>query len=178
MHILYKSVLTQLSSNVPELVWIDEETGQLEFEEENYPVTFPACLIDIQQIDWETRGKQNQEGDAIIVFRIAFDIYEDTHKDSPDMDIALNRLKLLNKIHSFLQGFGGNILPDPNNAGKYLDINFKRLDRRRTITEKRHDGLRVYSVEYKTNFLDTYAQPVFTTKQATPVITGTFEQSI
>jgi len=165
MDILYLSLLTRLKNEVPELLWIDEEKGQLEFPKEEYPVQFPCCLIDIQNIKWETQGKRQQEGDCLIRFRIGFDIYEDTHKDAPDIQTGLERLKLLNKIHSTLHCFGGFSLPDTVNVGQFIDKHFKRLVRLNTASEKRQNGLKVYSMDYMTNILDVYAQPLMIPKQ-------------
>ncbi len=162
MDILYKSILTQITNKVPEILWIDEECGQLEFPEKEYPVQFPCILIDIQSIDWTTLGMGTQTGNTLIRLRVCFDIYEDTHKDAPDMDTALTRLKLLNKIHKNIHTFGGMILPVPNHTGQFYDNHFKKLVRKKTTAEKRQDGLRVYTIDYETNLKDTNAYPDYT----------------
>lgn len=180
MDILYLSILTRLKNEVPELNWIDEECGQLELPEESYPVQFPCCLIDIQSIVWTTELKKHQEGICTVRFRIGFDIYEDTNKDAPDIQTGLDRLKLLNKIHSVLHGFGGYSLIDPNNNALYLDKHFKRLVRTNTVSEQRQDALRVYAMDYMTSIQDVYAEPpmILTPVTPTPVITGTFANQI
>jgi hypothetical protein len=170
MDILYKSLLTRLKDNIPELIWIDEETGQLETPEESYPVQFPCALINIREIDWDSLGKNTQTGDVIIEFRIGFYILEDTHKDAPDMDTALTRLKLLNKIHKYLHCFGGFILPVPGHANTFYDSHFKKLIRIRTTSEKRQDGLRVYNMEYKSNMKDINAVLELVPSDHTPTI--------
>lgn len=180
MDILYLSLLRRLEAEVSELKWIDEESGQLELPEESYPVQFPCILIDIQNIKWETQGKRQQYGDCLLRFRIAFDIYEDTHKNAPDLQTALNRLKLVNKIHTALEHFGGFILADPDNVGQYFDKHFKRLVRVNTATEQRQDALKVYAMDYMTSIFDVYAQPVMVPTAVTPTIevTGTFADQV
>src|SRR5574343_327350 len=114
MDILFESLEEHLKANIPELNWIDWDWGQLETLEEEYPIQFPCALIDIQNISWVNTSNNLMVGDVTINIRIAFDVYEDTHVavgiTAPDRAYALTRLKLLNKIHKYLQGYGGNIL--------------------------------------------------------------------
>jgi hypothetical protein len=165
MDILYESLLTRLTNEVPELDWIDEDAGQLENPGESYPVQFPCVLINLQSIKWDSGLKGQQTGNAVISIRVAFKIEEDTHKGAPDIRIPLNRLKLVNKVHTALHGFGGFILPDTANVGQFTDSHFKRLVRSSTVAEKREDGLKVYQMDYLTNIKDVYATPALATHQ-------------
>ena len=153
MDILYQSIVTRLQNEVPELLWIDMECGQLEFPEENYPVQFPALLIDISETQWSSVGNGVQVGDVTVQIRVAFDIYEDTHADAPDIETALQRLQLMNKIHSKLHNFEGKILPDGS------DTHFNKMERIRTSSERRDDGLKVFTMLYTLNMRDQHAMP-------------------
>jgi len=170
MDVLYKSILKRIEAEIPEVVCIAEDCGQLEFPEKEYPVTFPCVLIDIQSIDWTTLGMGTQTGNTLVRLRLAFDIYEDTHKDAPDMDTALTRLKLLNKLHKNIHTFEGMILPVPGHAGQFYDSHFKKLVRTKTVAEKRQDGLRVYAIDYMTNMKDVNAYPDYGSTTVTDVI--------
>ena len=142
MDILYQNLLARLDTNVPDLRWIDLDQGQLETMEKSYPVQFPCCLIDFTNIAWQNVGRQLQAGDVTIMFRIAFDIYDDSNNLTPEAsrNAGLLKLRLLNTIHHWLQGFGG--------------AHYNRLNRIATTSEKRADGLKVYDLIYLTNMRD------------------------
>lgn len=142
MDVLYQKIMERLDANVPELRWIDLDQGQLETPEDSYPVQFPCCLIDFTNIIWQNVGRQLQAGDVTISLRVGFDIYEDTNNLSPEVsrNNGLLKLRLLNKIHHYIQGFGGE--------------HFNRLNRIGTFQEKREDGLKVYNLVYITNMRD------------------------
>lgn len=145
---LYKALVQQLKNNVPELLWIDLEQGQLETPEDQYPVQFPCCLISFPNVPaWQSLGNGLQIGDALITFRIAFDIYEDTHKEAPDMEDALLKLQLINKIHKYLHHFEGE--------------HFNKLERTGSSQEQRPDSLLVFNMQYNTNIRDAHAVPVY-----------------
>jgi hypothetical protein len=174
MDILFESISDRLKTNIPELNWIDWEWGQLETPEEEYPIQFPCAFIDIQNIDWSNAMNNLLTGNVAITIRVAFDVYEDTHVaggiTTPDRSYALLRLKLINKIHSWLQGFGGFILPDGN--GSFRDNHFNRLNAVRYGSEKRDDGLKVFTLQFACNMRNNYAMPVTTPITATPNITA------
>jgi len=176
MDILFESISERLKANVPELNWIDWDWGQLEVLEQEYPIQFPCALIDIQSIDWSNAGNNLLTGNTNINIRVAFDIYEDTHVavgvTAPQREYAFERMKLLNKITSWLQGFGGNILS--NGSGGYRDNHFNRLNAGRYGSEKREDGLKVITMQFACNLRNNYAMPITTQVTANPVITGTY----
>lgn len=176
MDILFESLEEHLKANIPELNWIDWDWGQLETLEEEYPIQFPCALIDIQNISWVNTSNNLMVGDVTINIRIAFDVYEDTHVavgiTAPDRAYALTRLKLLNKIHKYLQGYGGNILSQP---GGFRDNHFNRLNAVRITAEKREDGLKVFSMQFMCNMRNNYAMAETTPITASPVIAKSFE---
>lgn len=164
MDLLFKSICDRLAAKVPEARWIDWEQGQLELPAENLPVQFPCILIDIQDIPWTNVGDNVQVGDVTIQVRTAFDIYEDLYtvdgEPNPTLDQALERLKLINKIYSCLQGFEGGIIPVPDSDPvTYQDNHFNKLNRTRTFTEKRDDGYKVIAMTFVTNMRDQNAMP-------------------
>jgi len=145
---LFQQIQLHLTTNVPELKWIDLDQGQLEIPEEQYPVQFPACLIEFPNVpSWQSLSHGLQIGDATITFRIAFDIYNDTHKDAPDIDAALSKLQLINKIHKHLHYFEGD--------------HFNKLERIASFQEKRQDALTVIIMQYNTNIRDAHAVPQY-----------------
>jgi len=158
MDILYKNLVDNYKTNIPEVKWIDLEHGQIDAFDKNYPVHFPAIFIDFENIQWKNVGRQVQVGDVNINLRIAFKIWSDTNNLTPDniFNDSMNVLKLLNKIHKYTQAFSGE--------------HFNRLDRISTTTKKRNDGLKVYNIKYKTNMRDAWAKPDNTQTQIEKLI--------
>lgn len=147
MDILYNALVNKLAADVPELRWIDMDTGQYEFFEDNYPVDFPACLIQFPNIDWQDLQRGLQTGDVTVTFRVGFKITEDTHATAPDRAAATDRLKLLNNIHRALHYFNGTAF----NALTRRNTNFLLLGDKPLIL--------VYTLTYITNLRDAYGMP-------------------
>ncbi|MBS1641562.1 MAG: hypothetical protein JSR11_03705 [Bacteroidetes bacterium] len=136
---LFKSIANRLS-NIEELRWIDLEVGQLEIPLESYPVQFPCALIDFPVIDAQQELERNQQLLTTIQIRIGIDLYEDLHmvdgNATPDREAALERLQILTKVHKCLQG--------------YEEDYFTPLVRMNVQTERRDDGIKVFSILYGT----------------------------
>jgi hypothetical protein len=145
MDILYNDLLSHLGAQVPELVWIDYDQGQIDFPTDSYPIDFPAVLIDFENVEWEDVGQNVQGGTVTISFRCAFRLYHDISIHTPEesRNQGLQKLQLLNKIHKALQGFGGE--------------HYNMLSRVRQFTEKREDGLKVIVMQYETYARDAHA---------------------
>ena len=149
MDTVYADLINRLSKAVPDLRWIDLDQGQIDFPADNYPIDFPALLIDFTNTEWEDIGQQIQGGEMMISFRTAFRLYEDMNNHTPEesRNAGLQKLQLLKTIHKALQGFAG--------------ANYNRLSRIRTFTEKREDGLKVITMQYSTYITDNSARESF-----------------
>lgn len=168
MDILFKSISERLSTEVPELRWIDWEQGQIDTNmESSYPVQFPAVLIDFPSISWQSIKQGIQDGEVTLQVRVIFDVYEDFNTESPNRDLALGRLKLINKIHKALHNFSGNIL---QNNGIYEDTHFNSLERTSTSSEQRDDGLKVINMFYITLLRDKSGMKDYATTTINKVI--------
>jgi hypothetical protein len=165
MDVLYRSLVKRLTDTVgaEQTLWIDLEAGQLEAIDENYPVTFPAVFIDLAECQFKTLGRGLQEGYLNIGIRIAFDVYNDFHGTAPDIETACANLKLINQVHAALHGFGGMTLQLEDES--YEDNHFSRLQRTGLTTEKRADGLKIFTMTYTTTIRDAYAMPNYITYQ-------------
>lgn len=61
------ALMKRIREEVPEIATIDEDYGQLEVEEDQYPVVFPAVLINADGTEWKTLNAGQpaiQRGDA------------------------------------------------------------------------------------------------------------------
>ncbi len=163
MDVLFSKLVERYKQFVPEVKWIDWDSGQLDNPEYNYPVHFPCILIDFENIEWKNVSQRVQVGNVLVNIRVAFRLWTDTNNLTPDsiFQESMNALKLLNKIHKYTQAFDGE--------------HFNGLDRIQTVTEKRNDGLKVVNMKYLTNMRDAYAMKDFTETSATPDIQVQFE---
>ncbi len=105
MEELYLNIINLLSEKVSELSLIDEDYGQLETQEDTYPVTFPCVLLNIGKIQWKNLGGLSQQGDASINVKLAIDCYDDTHIGSGQEEKVRERSQLAKKIHKTMHGF-------------------------------------------------------------------------
>lgn len=162
MENLFLSISRQLKAQVSELRWIDMDTGQVEFvdDEGNYTIDYPAVLVDIQQIEFRDIGQRLQSGDVAISLRVCFDVWDEIHtaagSEAPNIQNALDKFAILKKVHKCMQGFGGHIIL-AEETQDYLDKHFNRLNRTRLFTEKRDDALKIFNMIYECNMIDNSA---------------------
>lgn len=101
------ALMKRIREEVPEIATIDEDCGQLEIEEDQYPVVFPAVLINADATEWQTLNAGRpvlQRGDASFTIKLAIDCYDDTHIGSTTEDRILERDALNEKVFNAIQG--------------------------------------------------------------------------
>ena len=104
MEELLLKMLRHIKEEIPELSYVDEDTGQLETNEDTYPVTFPCVLIGNTQINWKDLGVSGlQKGDGSIIVRLAIDCYSDTHIGSTQEEGITERQRFAKRIFNALQ---------------------------------------------------------------------------
>ena len=64
------AVLLRLKE-IPELKYVDENWGQLDFYKPNAPVKYPAAVIDFEKLYWECLGDLTQNATAEITIEVA-----------------------------------------------------------------------------------------------------------
>lgn len=100
-------LLQHIANQFPNLSFVAEDCGQLETQEDQYPVTFPCVLIGNTDIDWEDLregGGGPQRGTATISVRLAIDCYDDVHVGSTQEASIAERQQLASDLHRALQG--------------------------------------------------------------------------
>ena len=109
MEKLLKSLIELFGQEMPELVTVDEDYGQLEMiNQENrdtYPLTFPAVLIDAPDVMWSNIAGLSQKGDATIRVKLIIDCYDDTHYGSTTTDMIEGRAEMRRDVHKLVQGY-------------------------------------------------------------------------
>lgn len=133
------SLLRHIAYNLPQLSLVAEDCGQLETQEDNYPVTFPCVLVGNTDIDWSDLDEQgsSQRGTATITVRLAIDCYDDVHIGSTQEASIADRYRLASELHNSLQGLEFDDLPD-----------IYPLSRQRSRDYTLHGNIKIYESIY------------------------------
>ncbi len=103
MEQIFISILELISREMPELSLVDEDYGQLETDEDTYPVTFPCALVGNMEAEWDDIGMGTQKGIVTLTARLAIDCYDATHIGSTTTEKAAERLHMANRLYAVLQ---------------------------------------------------------------------------
>lgn len=103
MEQIFISILELISREMPELSLVDEDYGQLETDEDTYPVTFPCALVGNMEAEWDDIGMGTQKGIVTLTARLVIDCYDDTHIGSTTTEKAAERLHMANRLYAVLQ---------------------------------------------------------------------------
>lgn len=156
------SIQERLKNKVLELQTIDEDFGQLETDEDTYPVLFPCALISVESVLWQTLPKNVQMGKALVRITVTVDSYDDTHQGSGTNQKMIDNYKIVRNVHTAIQNFSGKIIPvldDDGEAieGKFIDDNFKNLNRVSESTKIIDLGIKSHSKIYEVTVYDSDA---------------------
>lgn len=102
------ALMKRIKEQMIELVTVDEDYGQLETQEDQYPVVFPCALVSSPKIDWATQSAVRpviQRGTATLTIKLAIDCYDDTHIGSSTEDKATEREQMNDRLFRLVQGF-------------------------------------------------------------------------
>lgn len=139
---MFTALLERIVAKVPEIRYIEQDLGQLENYEIRPAVSWPCCLIDIDDVDFsEAGGNLVQIGEGFVQVRLGLVKYTDSNNLVPK-EIRSNSFRYLeveSKISKALHG--------------WAPAGFGRLLRRKSVTEKRDDDIRVkilrFAISYK-----------------------------
>ncbi|MGJ5643221.1 hypothetical protein [Formosa sp. S-31] len=143
MDTVIKSIQDKITS-LPEVKYVDEDWGQLDYYSPNFPVQWPCVLIDITNAQFENIGKDRsatpvnrQTADTIVSLTIANMKLTNSSGRAPQLqkDTAFNIWALQQKIHEILQGW-----KPTESTGALTRRGFTRV--------KRDDGVQEYTVVY------------------------------
>lgn len=132
-------------AEIPELQYIDEDWGQIDYYSPNMPVKWPCCLIDIQSgqfsnisKDMGKRPKDRQNASFVVKISLANMRLTNTSYLAPkgQKDNAWAIFNLVEKVHQKLHGFS-----PLENCSKMLRTSFGRT--------QRDDGVQEYAVMYE-----------------------------
>lgn len=108
MESILENLINHITANMPDLEVVDEDYGQLEAltqeSTDQYPLTFPAVLIDAPSTAWSNIGGLSQKGTATVRVRLIIDCYDDTHGTSGTTHLIAEREAKCRELHKLLQG--------------------------------------------------------------------------
>jgi hypothetical protein len=135
---LYLDLASQLKTEVPELLWIDVDEGQL--NEENPPIAYPCALIDIEYPNCSDESETIQLCIARVTIRYAFKPSGQAASATPIViqQKALERWDIVTKTYAALQGW------ETSEASSF--------SRRSQTKERRRDKIQVIVQVWETTF--------------------------
>jgi hypothetical protein len=158
---IFTKVLLRLKNQVPELRYIDQDLGQLENYDIRPAVSWPCCLIDVEEFKFSEAGNDRRQiGEGIISLRVGLVRYSDSNNLVSEnvRANALQYYEIENKINVALHA--------------WKDQGFSRLLRRVCATERRDDDIRVRVVKYAISYEENIT-PVKTKISRPDAILGT-----
>lgn len=105
METIIINILEHIASTMPQLATIDEDYGQLDYAEDQYPVIFPCVLVSNPECTYRHLGRGVQEATATFTTRLAIDCYHDTHIGSGTHRHIATRYGEANALVAHLAGF-------------------------------------------------------------------------
>ena len=144
---ILNAVMARLNEKEPNLKYMDEDWGQLDYYQENIPVKFPACLLELQQTSWKNQSQKVQDGILTISIRVADLKLSNTNFKAPSAQKtkAAAIWIVIENIHKALHGW------------RPLDSEFGTLTRISTRRIKRDDGIREFELLYSALCTDASA---------------------
>lgn len=146
MKTIYIAVMERLKTKVTSLKWIDLDTGQLESAGDRPAVAFPCALLTIEIPRADDITDLDQDCEARITVRLAFNQEMRTNSAAPVrvIDAAMNPYDVIASAYAALQGWG--------------NASFEPLSRTSQGKENSRTGLFVYRMVFKTRFEDQTAE--------------------
>lgn len=144
---LFLAIQQQIKSKVPEVLWIDQDLGQLEGYDNRPSVSFPCVLIDFPTTQYSGLGEMVQWADVNISVRLAFAPFSSANSVAPDIskEAALFFYEIEDKLYQALQGFTADECVQP-------------MVRISAATERREDTYRVRELIFTTATEDVTAK--------------------
>jgi hypothetical protein len=151
MDSFFAQVLVKLQDRikefVPEIRYIDQDLGQLEWYQDRPAVSFPCVLIDFNNTTYDQMQLDQQWGNASFTLRLGFPQYSSSNNLVPDTvkEKALQYYEIENRLYKAVQGYDADGLMQP-------------CTRVNAASERREeDNFRVRVLTFTTTFQDDEA---------------------
>jgi hypothetical protein len=138
---LYLAIVAFIETNVPEIRFISQDLGQLEFYDDKPPVSYPCVLIDVGELLYEDASHNMQIASASVTLRLALASYSDV-SNLPNAQVRNKALEFYNIEHKL-----SSALHNWQPAEEMLGAMYRTA----TSTEKRDDNIRVRTIVFTTS---------------------------
>jgi hypothetical protein len=145
---LLEKIMERLADKAPNIRFVGQDLGQLENYEMRPAVSFPCSLIDIEELDFtDAAAGFVQITEGMITIRTALVKYTDVSNLTPLIfrEKGFQYYEEELAVYKALHGWS----PD----------GYSRLLRRKVVTEKRNDDIRVRLSRYAISWTDRTATP-------------------
>lgn len=141
MKTILTAVMAQLKNEVPDLQYIGEDWGQMDYYQDVPPVRFPCALVSISQVQYETVSKDSRRARITVQVRIADSPRVAANVSAPDSyrERAFAIFELMDTVGAILNGLEGQT--------------FNRFKQQAVTRYNREDAIREYSMTFQTGFL-------------------------
>lgn len=138
-HVL-EAVMERLQEQVPDLRYIAEDWGQLDFYNEAPPVKFPCALISVSNIKFESQTAGCRWATMTILIRVADAPAVSGTMAAPEAyrNRAFAIFDLMDAIGNVLYAFGGD--------------EFNELEQKTITHYNREDAIREYAMLFETEY--------------------------
>lgn len=133
-------IMGRLRAEVPDLAYIAEDWGQMDYYNEAPPVKFPCALVSASGVDFETQTYDNRWGKMKILIRVADAPTVSGTMAAPESyrKRAFAIIDLMDAVGNALYGFGGE--------------SFNELEQVAITRYEREDAIREYAMTFETEF--------------------------
>lgn len=145
---IFKALVAHVKAEMPEIVYIDRDLGQLETIERP-SVAFPCVLISFLPFNFNDLGENVQDAMGMVALKVAFNPYSSTEGSTPEtfVDAALEFFELEEKLQEKMHGWS------PGD-------DFQNFTRGSATDDNRRPGLSVRIITYKLASIDYTTQRV------------------
>lgn len=91
---IFLELQERIKAEVPEVIYIEQDLGQLGTDDPRKYMSFPGVLIDFPSTPFSNLQGKNQLGTPVVSVTLVFDNYSQTWQDAP-LDIRKTGLKYL-----------------------------------------------------------------------------------
>ena len=142
------AIMARLDATEPNLKYMDEDWGQLDYYQDAPPVKFPCVLLELQGAHWRNQGRLVQDGEISISLRVADLKLSNTSYRAPVNQKAKAAAiwVILENIHKALHGWRPAEYPE---FGTMARVSSRKV--------KRDDGIREFEVIYTCQATDSSA---------------------
>lgn len=107
---LLTDIQNRLQAYVPQLAYIDEDWGQMDYYAVGQPVKFPCALINIGTIAYSDQGKGVQTGIGTVIITVADIKLANSSSNAPLLlkQTAWKVYDTIQAIHQVLHGWAGS----------------------------------------------------------------------